>query len=140
MPDGSETGRDLSRVARGRWGEDLAARHYRRAGYAIIDRNWRCAHGEIDLVVRRGRLVVFCEVKTRRTAAYGGAVAAVDPRKQRRIRRLAAMWLAVHRDDPALGGGDPGDPGGTGGMRGIDVRFDVAAITGVRLDVIESAF
>ncbi len=117
-----ESTRDLSRQAFGRWGEDLAARHYRHAGFEILDRNWRCRHGEIDLVVRRGRLVVFCEVKTRRTAAYGGARSAVDARKQHRIRRLAATWLADHDIGP------------------VDVRFDVAAITGVRLEVIESAF
>lgn len=115
-------GRDLARRARGRWGEDLAARHYRRAGFEVVDRNWRCRHGEIDLVARRGRLLVFCEVKTRRTAAYGGPRSAVDARKQHRIRRLAAAWLAAHD------------------VRGVDVRFDVAAITGVRLELIESAF
>lgn len=114
--------RDLSRRARGRWGEDLAARHYRRAGFEVIDRNWRCRHGELDLVARRGRLVVFCEVKARRSAAYGGPYAAVDGRKQRRIRRLAALWLVAHDVGP------------------VDVRFDVAAITGVRLDVVEAAF
>lgn len=113
---------DRARVEYGRWGEDLVARHYRRAGYEIVDRNWRCRAGEIDLVVGRPGLVVVCEVKTRRSAAYGGGAAAVDARKQRRLRRLAAAWLAAH---------DVGV---------VDVRFDVAVVTGVRLDLIESAF
>lgn len=113
---------DLSKRARGRWGEDLAAAHYRRVGYDVIDRNWRCEHGEIDLVLRADRLIVFCEVKARRSAGFGGAVAAVTYAKQRRIRRLAAMWLSDHALEP------------------VDVRFDVAAITGVDLEVYEAAF
>jgi putative endonuclease len=113
---------DRSTQALGRWGEDLAAAHYRRRRFEILDRNWRCPHGELDLVVRSGRLVVFCEVKTRRSAAFGGAAIAVDHRKQVRVRRLAAAWLAAHD------------------VRGVDVRFDVAAIDGVTLSVFEGAF
>jgi putative endonuclease len=113
---------DRARQALGRWGEDLAAAHYRRHDFEILDRNWRCPQGELDLVVRAGRLVVFCEVKTRRSAAFGAAAEAVDHRKQVRLRRLAAAWLAAHD------------------VRGVDVRFDVAAIDGVRLSVLEGAF
>jgi putative endonuclease len=111
-----------SNLARGRWGEDLAARTYRRRGYDVLDRNWRCPTGEIDLVVRRDRTVVFCEVKTRRTAAYGSPAEAVDARKQLRLRRLAAAWLAAHD------------------VRHVDVRFDVVAITGTTVETIEAAF
>lgn len=113
---------DRSHLEFGRWGEDLAASHLRRQGYEIVDRNWRCEHGEIDLVVRRGPLVVFCEVKARRSDAHGSPAEAVDRRKQVRLRRLAAAWLAAH------------------GTRRVDVRFDVVAITGVRLAHIEAAF
>lgn len=116
-PDG-----DLSRRARGRWGEDLAAREYRRRGFELLARNWSCPLGELDLVLRRERLIVFCEVKARRTASHGGPLAAVDERKRVRVRRLAAAWLAAHD------------------VHGVDVRFDVAAITGVRLEIVESAF
>lgn len=106
----------------GRWGEDLAAAWYVRRGYRVLARNWRCPIGEIDLVVGRGRLVVVAEVKARRSDAYGPAAAAVGLVKQRRLRHLAAEWLA------------------TTGVRGVEVRFDVVAITGEHLDVIQAAF
>lgn len=113
---------DLSNRARGRWGEDQAARHYQRLGYRVIERNWSSPNGEIDLVLERNGVIVFAEVKARRSDRYGPAAAAVGPDKQRRIRRLAAEWLEIHRP-PRAG-----------------VRFDVVAITGVRLELIESAF
>jgi len=106
----------------GRAGEDLAAAWYARHGYRLLARNWRCPAGEIDLVVGRGRLVVVAEVKARRSDAFGPAAAAVGPDKQRRLRRLAAEWLA-----------------GTG-VRGVEVRFDVVAITGDHIEVIAGAF
>jgi len=109
-------------IERGRWGEDVAAAWYARRGYDVLARNWRCPAGEIDLVVRRGRLVVVCEVKARRTDTYGPAAAAVGPVKQQRLRRLAAAWLA------------------TAGLRGVEVRFDVVAITADQLDVVTDAF
>ncbi len=113
---------DLSSQARGRWGEREAARWYVRRGYQILETNWRCSSGELDLVARRGATVVFCEVKARATDAYGGGAAAVGWAKQRRIRRLAAEWLR------------------TAAVHGVDVRFDVVALTGTRIDVIEAAF
>jgi len=109
-------------LVRGRWGEDLAAAWYVRHGYDFVARNWRCRSGEIDLIARRGRLMVVCEVKARRTDAYGPAAAAVGPAKQQRLRRLAAEWLA------------------TTGVRGVEVRFDVIAITGTVIDVVPGAF
>lgn len=118
----TERPRDLANQARGRWGEQLAASHYTRLGYEVVDRNWRTREGELDLVVQRGDVLVFCEVKARRTDAYGGATVAVDHRKQARIRRLAAAWLAAHD------------------IGWVDVRFDVVAITGVELTHIEAAF
>ena len=109
-------------LVHGRWGEDLAAGWYADHGYAVVARNWRCPIGEVDLIVRRRRLLVVVEVKARRTEAFGPAAAAVGPVKQQRLRRLAAEWLA------------------TSGTRGVEVRFDVVAVTGTRLDVIEGAF
>ncbi len=112
----------LAAVARGRWGEDQAARHYRRAGFQIVARNWRCADGEIDLIARHGDLVVICETKARRTDRFGPAALAVGARKQQRLRRLTARWLRET------------------GTSGVTVRFDVAAVTGVDLEIIVGAF
>ena len=113
---------DRSRQQRGRWGEDLAARWYRNEGFEVADRNWRITGGELDLVLRRDLLVVFCEVKTRATDAYGDPSLAVTWAKQRRIRHLSIEWLIRHD------------------VRGVDIRFDVVAIVGVRVTVIEAAF
>ncbi|MET0145749.1 MAG: YraN family protein [Ilumatobacteraceae bacterium] len=106
----------------GRWGEDIAADWYVRRRYAVAARNWRCPSGEIDLVVRRGRLVVIVEVKARRSDDFGPAAAAVGRAKQQRLRRLGAEWLAAT------------------GVHGVEVRFDVVAITGGSIVVIEGAF
>ena len=81
-------------LATGDWGEDLAATWYREHGYQVLDRNWRCAAGEIDLVAARDELVVIVEVKTRRTNKYGPAASAVHPAKQRRLRGLAVESAA----------------------------------------------
>jgi putative endonuclease len=107
----------------GRCGEDRAAAWYRARGYQIVCRNWRCPLGEIDLIVRRGRLLVICEVKARRSDDFGVPALAVGAVKQQRLRRLAATWLASnHRG------------------RLVAVRFDVVAVTGERVDVYEDAF
>ena len=84
----------------GAWGETIAARHLARQGMILLDRNWRCDAGEIDLVLRDGRVLVVCEVKTRRTEAFGPPVAAVDEVKVARLRRLAARWLHAHQAQP----------------------------------------
>ena len=101
----------------------MAAAWYRDQGYEVLVRNWRCREGEIDLIVARDRLVVFCEVKARTTAAFGAPAEAVTPVKQQRLRRLAARWL--DRDAP---------------FRPREIRFDVACILRGTLDVIEGAF
>ena len=80
----------------GRYGEQLAVRYLTDRGWSVLDRNWRCAHGEIDVVARDGDCLVFCEVKTRTTERFGGAIEAVDHRKAARLRRLAAAWLQCH--------------------------------------------
>ncbi len=116
------------RRALGVAGEDAVADWYARAGYTVVDRNWRCREGELDLVVVRDRTIVFCEVKTRRGTAYGAPFEAVTVTKQRRIRTLALQWLAAH---PA--------------NRAPTLRFDVASVVAARgtapvIDVIEAAF
>lgn len=81
------------RQAVGAYGERLAARHLEERGLVILARNWRCSDGEVDLILRDGDCVVFCEVKTRRTATYGPPAAAVDTRKMQKLRQLALRWL-----------------------------------------------
>jgi len=88
----------------------------------VVARNWRCAHGEIDLILARPGEVVFCEVKARASAEFGGPEAAVNWRKQQRLRRLATQWLNDVRPGAA------------------SVRFDVAAVVGAKVEVIEGAF
>ncbi|WP_062313040.1 YraN family protein [Demequina rhizosphaerae] len=78
----------------GRYGEELAARRLLEDGWEVLARNWRCGLGEVDIVARDGAEVVFVEVKTRRSDAFGGALAAVTGAKVRRLRRLAGEWLA----------------------------------------------
>ncbi|MEE1931133.1 YraN family protein [Streptomyces sp. TRM 70351] len=94
--------------ALGRYGEDLAARRLREAGMAVLERNWRCRDGEIDIVARHGDALVVCEVKTRSAGAYEHPMAAVTPRKAARLRRLAACWLSerwlVRYGRPPAGG------------------------------------
>ena len=79
----------------GRYVEDVALRMLERAGWEVLARNWRCRFGELDIVARDGAEAVFVEVKTRRSDAFGGAVAAVTPNKVRRLRMLAGEWLAA---------------------------------------------
>ena len=81
----------------GAYGERLAARYLAELGMAILDRNWRCDQGEIDIVALDGTCLVIVEVKTRRTLAFGAPVEAVTPVKAARLRRLAGCWLAERR-------------------------------------------
>ncbi len=112
-----------NRQALGRWGEDRVARWYKRHGYLVLDRNWRCRHGELDVIVQQGPVVAVCEVKTRSSLSFGFPAEAVGFEKQRRIRRLAAQWLAEQeRSGP------------------VQLRFDVAEVVGRDLRVIQSAF
>ncbi|KRF25502.1 MULTISPECIES: YraN family protein [unclassified Phycicoccus] len=89
------------RRALGEYGERLAERYLTDRGLAVVDRNWRCARGELDLVARDGDCLVFCEVKTRRTERFGSPVEAVTARKVARLRRLAAAWLQENGEHPA---------------------------------------
>ncbi len=103
-------------------GERRAASWYEDHGYTVVARNWRCRDGELDLVVRRGDELVFVEVKTRTTDRFGTPAEAVTPTKQRRLRGLAARFLAET---------------GAGAAR---LRFDVVAILAGQIEVIEAAF
>lgn len=82
----------------GRAGEDRAARHLEAIGCTIVDRNWRCRAGEIDIVATTPLAVLIVEVKTRSSTAYGHPLEAIDARKQARLWRLGMTWLAEHRD------------------------------------------
>ena len=95
----------------GRRGEELAARFLERAGWTILERNYRSGRNEVDLVVRRGRTVAFVEVKARSGAGYGHPLEAITARKRREIVRVARAWLDEQ-----------------GGPRGLEVRFDAVAV------------
>ena len=82
------------RQALGTAGEALAAAWYEGQGYEVLARNWRRREGEVDLIVRQGRTVAFCEVKTRTDDTFGTGAEAVVVPKQRRLRRLATRWLS----------------------------------------------
>jgi putative endonuclease len=83
----------------GDYGERMAARYLTERGLDVLDRNWRCDLGEIDIVARDRGCLVVCEVKTRRSTTFGRPIEAVDHRKLARLRRLAAAWLADRRAD-----------------------------------------
>lgn len=87
----------LVKDAVGEYGERVAAAHLVAAGMVVLERNWRCPAGEIDIVARDGDVLVFCEVKTRRSTAFGAPLEAVTPRKAARLRRLAAAWMHERR-------------------------------------------
>ncbi len=114
----------------GRFGEQVAAEHLEQAGLVVIDRNWRCRDGELDLVAREGRVLVFVEVKTRSSFAFGSPAEAVDRRKAERIRRLGVRWIDEHRD----------------GLAPVaSIRFDLVAVlrgrgTGVSVEHLRGAF
>jgi putative endonuclease len=99
------------RLGLGADGERAALREYLRAGYREVARNWRCSIGEVDLIVARADLLVFCEVKTRRGTKLGAPFEAVTPLKQRRVRRLAEAFLLGWRGHASR------------------VRLDVASVT-----------
>jgi putative endonuclease len=107
--------------ALGAEGEELVARRYRALGYRVVDRNWRCPQGELDLVLRKGRTLVVCEVKTRSSPAYGLPAEAVTAEKQRRLRAATLRYLAASRLRPRV------------------VRFDVAAVLDGRVEILEAA-
>jgi putative endonuclease len=80
----------------GRDGERVAAEYLERAGLRILDRNWRCADGEIDIVAAERQVMVVCEVKTRSGGQFGSPLEAITRTKRTRLRRLASRWLVAH--------------------------------------------
>jgi putative endonuclease len=107
-------------------GEDAAADAYRRRGYRLVARNWRCSLGELDLVVARRGVLVFCEVKSRRHSVFGGGYEAVTWKKRAKLRALAQAYLQASNARPQA------------------IRFDVASVA-VRgasstIEVFEDAF
>ena len=86
--------------ALGRYGEDVAAQHLVDQGMRILDRNWRCKIGEIDIVALDGSSVVVCEVKTRGGYGFGSPLEAITAAKAARLRRLAGCWLADQSGHP----------------------------------------
>ncbi|KAB1911908.1 YraN family protein [Micromonospora sp. AMSO31t] len=94
----------------GAYGERCAVRHLIEAGLRPVARNWRCPEGEIDIIAWEGPVLAFCEVKTRRTEDFGSPAEAVVRAKARRLRGLAARWLAAT------------------GTTADEVRFDVLAV------------
>jgi putative endonuclease len=87
--------------ALGRYGEDVAARHLITDGFVVLERNWRCELGELDIVARDGRVLVVCEVKTRRSTSHGSPFEAVTQRKLHRIERLGLRWMKERGVRPA---------------------------------------
>jgi putative endonuclease len=100
----------------GQRGEDAAAAYLERAGMTVIERNWRCTAGEVDIVALDGETVVLCEVKTRRTVAKGTPEDSITPAKQRKYSRLGQSYLQ-HVGDPNL-----------------SLRFDVVTVLAVGED------
>jgi putative endonuclease len=94
----------------GRTGEQAAADYLAAAGMRILDRNWRCKDGEIDIVAADRHVFVVCEVKTRSSARYGTPLEAVGRAKLKRLRRLAVLWLIAH------------------GIRYDEIRIDVVGL------------
>ena len=84
------------RQALGAYGEDVAARHLAAEGLVLLDRNWRCPEGEIDLVLRDGPVLVVCEVKTRTSFLCGTPHEAITDTKLDRLQRLAQAWMREH--------------------------------------------
>jgi putative endonuclease len=107
---GSMTATAASRQAMGRYGEDVAERYLIGQGMVVLDRNWRCPDGEIDLVLRDGPVLVVAEVKTRYDDSFGSPHEAITVAKSKRLQRLAFRWLAEHPIRPA------------------ELRFDLVAI------------
>ena len=102
--------------------ERRARRHYRIRGYRVLAENARLAGVEVDLIFRRGSVVVFCEVKEKTGGSFGAPLEMVDERKQERLRRAAGMWLAREQDES------------------LTARFDVVSVQAGKLERLERAF
>ena len=87
------TGSVRAKDVLGRMGEDLAARHLESEGFVVLERNWRCDEGELDILARDGDTLVVCEVKTRSSHRYGSPFEAITERKLHRLERLGMRWM-----------------------------------------------
>lgn len=99
MASRDREGRQDDRKQLGRWGESMAARKLESLGLRLVERNWRCLHGEIDLVAREADTLVFVEVKTRRGRGTGAPEEALTPLKTRKLLQLGQLYLAEHNLD-----------------------------------------
>ena len=111
-----------ARRARARWGEQRASEWYLRNGYEVIARNWLMRGGELDVVARRGKLIVVCEVKSRANNNFGTPLEAMTTTKQHRVRRAGYAFVRELAE------------------QGCSLRFDVATVLGTQLTVYEDAF
>lgn len=102
--------------------EQAAGFYLEQQGYEIVEWNYRCPLGEIDLIAKEGAVLVFCEVKYRRNQGCGSAAEAVDRKKQKKIWRTALQYLTVH------------------GIETVPCRFDVVSIEDGKISVIKNAF
>ena len=114
------------RIRTGREGEAIAARYLENEGYRIVERNYRCVFGEMDIIARDGKTCVFVEVKSRKSERFGDPGLAVDRRKQRKMSAVAMCYLKEKR------------------LLGSPSRFDVVAVRffpqGSRVELIRNAF
>jgi putative endonuclease len=116
------SGDEPTTIAVGATSEDRAVAHLVRRGYRIVERNYRCKVGELDVVARDGAVLVFVEVRSRRSAEFGDALDAVSFAKRRKVSRVAQAYVVNRRP------------------RFASARFDVIAITGRELVHIEDAW
>ena len=118
--------KDLSKIKTGKRGEEIAIRHLRQLGYVILERNYRCPLGEIDIVAQDKDTIVFVEVKSRKTEDFGDPEQAVGRAKQKKISLLSLYYLTQHNHAPE------------------NARFDVVAIKmlpdGPEVRIIDNAF
>ncbi|AON57070.1 YraN family protein [Herbaspirillum seropedicae] len=114
------SGSRTSRQRTGEAAEQQALTHLRQQGLQLLERNYRCQGGEIDLIMREGDTVVFVEVRARASASYGGAAASVTPAKQRRLILAAQRWLQAQAGTPPC-------------------RFDVVTLDGQQLQWLRNA-
>lgn len=113
---------DQSRLGRARWAEERAAQWYLEQDFSLLAKNWTVRGGELDVVVRKGSLIVVCEVKARFNNDFGTALEAMTEEKIRRVRRTGFKFVSTLNE------------------QGLKVRFDVATITGVHLEIFPDAF
>ncbi|MDA2963957.1 MAG: YraN family protein [Actinomycetota bacterium] len=118
--------RAVVRMARARWAEDLVASFYQRDGYEIIARNWHCREGELDIVAvlreAQVKTIVVVEVRARASNYFGSALESVTPAKQKKLRIAAKKFLASQTVSYSA------------------VRFDVASVMGVKVEIVRDAF